>query len=74
MSYFLFIDPDLRSRAPLTLIPTWISKYTHYNARGEITNPFPNFHGVTVEVWEWIRNFIPHFTGYVIIYPCQDPC
>ena len=27
----------------------------------EITYPFPNFNGCTVEVWEWISNFIPHF-------------
>ena len=33
---------------------------------GEITYPFPNFNGTTVEVWEWISNFIPHFTGHVI--------
>ena len=25
----------------------------------EVTYPFPNFNG-TVEVWEWISNFIPH--------------
>ena len=29
----------------------------------EITYPFPNFNGRTVEAWEWISNFIPHFTG-----------
>ena len=38
----------------------------------EITNPFRNFNGCTVEVWEWICNFIPHFTGHMIIYPCWD--
>ena len=27
----------------------------------EITCPFPNFNGATVEVWEWTSNFIPHF-------------
>ena len=26
----------------------------------------------TVEVWEWINNFIPHFTRHVITYPCWD--
>ena len=26
----------------------------------------------TVEVWERKSNFIPHFTGYVITYPCWD--
>ena len=25
-----------------------------------------------VEVWEWISNFISHFTGHVITYPCWD--
>ena len=24
------------------------------------------------ESWEWISNFIPHFTGYVITYPFWD--
>ena len=32
----------------------------------EITCPFPNFNGATVEVLKWIRNFIPHFTGHGI--------
>ena len=36
----------------------------------EITYPFPNFNGCTVEVWEWINNFIPHFIMDVITYPC----
>ena len=26
----------------------------------------------TVEVWEWIRNFISHFPWYVVTYPCWD--
>ena len=39
---------------------------------GEIINPFPNFKGATIEVWEWIRNFIPHFMVRVITYPCRD--
>ena len=31
----------------------------------EITYSFPNFNGATVEVWEWISDFIPHFTRLV---------
>ena len=27
----------------------------------EITFPFPNFNGATVDVWEWTSNFIPLF-------------
>ena len=41
-------------------------------AWGEITYPFPNFNGSTVEVWEWISNFITHFIMDVITYPCLD--
>ena len=58
----------------LTLInsPTWISNYNEYKEWDEIIHPFPNFSGAAVEVWEWIHKFIPHFTGYVITYPCWD--
>ena len=28
--------------------------------------------GWTVEIWEWINNFIPHFIMYVKTYPCWD--
>ena len=27
----------------------------------EITYPLPNFNGTTVENWEWVCNFIPHY-------------
>ena len=56
----------------LTLIPAWISKYTHYEVWDKITYPFVNFNGATVEVWERISNFILHLTGHVITYPCWD--
>ena len=46
--------------------------FIHYNERDEITYPFPNFNGATVEVWEWISNFIPLFTVQIITYPCWD--
>ena len=38
----------------------------------EITYPFPNFNGGTVEVWEGISNFVPHLTRHVVTYPCWD--
>ena len=38
----------------------------------EITYPFPNVNGCTVEVCEWTRNVIPHFAGRIIIYPCWN--
>ena len=34
----------------ITLIPAWISNYTHYNVWDEITYQFLNFHSATVEV------------------------
>ena len=37
----------------------------------EITDPFPNFNGATVEVWECISNFIPRFIMDEITYPCM---
>ena len=38
----------------------------------EITYSFLNFNGCTVEVHEWISNFIPRFIIDVITYPCWD--
>ena len=47
----------------------------------EITYPFPNLNGATVEVWEWISNSTPHFIMDVIhagieFKPClkKDHC
>ena len=57
----------------MTLIPSWINNYIHYKVWDEITYPFPNLIGATVEVWEWISNFTPHFTGHVITYPSWGP-
>ena len=37
--------------------------YIHYKLWGEITYPFLNFNGETIEVWELLSNFIPHFNG-----------
>ena len=34
----------------LTLIPAWINNYIHYKMWDEITYPFLNFNGCTVEV------------------------
>ena len=56
----------------LTLIPTRISNDTHIKVGDEITYPFPNVNGGTVEVWEWISNFILHFMMDAITYPCWD--
>ena len=52
----------------LTVISAWISNHIHYNVWDEITYPFPNFNGCTVEVWEWISNFIPHIGHGLLIH------
>ena len=56
----------------LTSVPTWISNYIHYIVWDEITYPFPDFNGVTIEGWEWISKFTQRFPGHVITYPCWD--
>ena len=38
----------------------------------QIADPFQNFNGYTVEVWEWISNFITHFMMDVITYQYWD--
>ena len=39
----------------LTLIPAWISNYTHHKVCNKITYPFPCFNCCTVEVWNgWV--------------------
>ena len=44
-------DPHLL--AWINLISAWISNYMPTKVWYEITYPFPNFNGTTVEVWEW---------------------
>ena len=41
----------------LTLIPAWINNYIHYKVRDEITYPFLNFNGCTVELY-WKCDFL----------------
>ena len=56
----------------LTLIPLWASNFIHYKVSGGITYPFPNFNGCTVEVWEWISNYILNFNVNAVTYSCGD--
>ena len=58
----------------LTCIPAWISGHMPSKVWDEIIYPFPNFNGCTVEVWEWISNFIPHFMMYITTYPSLWDC
>ena len=68
-----FIHWPVSCRDPIyqhgsTLITAWISNHTPCKVWDEITYPFPNFNGATIEVWEWISNYIPHFKMDVITH------
>ena len=56
----------------LTLNPTLQGNHMPRKVWDEIIYLFPNFNGATVEVWEWISNFIPHFTRHGITNLCWD--
>ena len=45
-----------------------IGRHTPSKEWGEITYPFPNFNGRTVQVWEGIGNFTSHFIMGVIFF------
>ena len=53
----------------LFLIAAWVSYHMPSKVWDEVTYPFQNFNGCTVEVWEWISNFIPLIIMNVITYP-----
>ena len=56
---------------------TIIPKFTVFNSHmpskvcDEITYPFPDWSGCTVEVWGRISSFVQHFTMDVITDPCR---
>ena len=54
-------------RHGLTLCPAWICNHMPRKVWDGNTYPFLNFNGCTVEVQDWISNFIPHFMMDVII-------
>ena len=64
-------------RFPVPLLLTWLNfnpsldQYMPNKVWDKISYPFPNFNGSTVEVWEWISNFILHILMDVITYPCR---
>ena len=50
----------------------WLSNYIHYKVWDKITYTFPKVNDANLDVWKWIWNLIPHFTGHVITYPCWN--
>ena len=74
---YLFISKKTPALGPfywhgLTLITAWISNHMLSNLWDEITFPFSNFNGATVDVLKWISNFSPHFIMVMIIYSSCD--
>ena len=74
---YQYISLSIDFRGPLyqhglTLIPAWISTHMPSEVWDEMTYPFPDLNGCTVEVWEMIIHFIPYFMMDVIIYPWWD--
>ena len=72
-----FADAYICHRWPLLLTwinlnTAWISNPIPTQVGDEITYPLPNLNGYTVEVWEWITNFMPHIMMDEIIYACWD--
>ena len=62
------VAPVMITRGPfismvLSLIPAWISNHIPCRVCDEITYPFPNFNGCTIEVWEWLSNFTSLYNG-----------
>ena len=41
----------------------------HNKLWGEFTDLFPNFNVATVDILEWISDYIPHFIMNVFSYP-----
>ena len=56
----------------LTLTSTWINYHMPNKGLDEITYLLPNLNCCTVDVWEWISNFISLFIMDVITCPYSD--
>ena len=56
----------------IDLNPPRISNKRPIKVLDEINYPFPILNDCTVEVWEWMNNFISHFIMDVLSDPCWD--
>ena len=59
-------DSPYKQQLPLNL--PWRGIYTTFWARDGVTHSFPNFKGTAVEVWKWIRNFIPYLMMGMLLF------
>ena len=62
-SYFMYIHKIQNPKLLKVKSMIWFKMFqVNWN---EIPYSFPNFNICTVEVWEWIRNFTPHFIQWM---------
>ena len=64
------INSGVNSLWPGSLLASWINLPS--KMWDQITYQFPHLNDCTIEVWEWISNFIPHLIMDVVTYPCWD--
>ena len=67
MGFVLF---NLYYQGPLLL--TCISNHMPSKLQDVFAYPIPSFNGFTIEIWDWISNFIPHFIMDIITYSYCD--
>ena len=60
--------PNILLQTWFNLNLAWTNNHILCKMWEEITYLYPNFNSV----WEWISNFIQHFIGHGITYPCWD--
>ena len=60
------------ARQPRLVLQTLINFNRSMDKKPRIQKSMECNNGSTVEVWEWINNFIPHFMINVIAYPFCD--
>ena len=51
----------------INIIPRMDQLSGRYKVGVDIAYPFPDFNGCSRWIWEWVRNFIPNFTGHVAL-------
>ena len=59
------------------IISVWISNHMLHEVWNDITYPFPNFNGCTVEIWQFISDFTSNFICTLLFFHVVikvDPC
>ena len=66
-------DVNIMSNFAVDTVSTdWLAPPTHLQTESFTITDLVWVCDCTVEVWEWISDFIPHFTGQVVTCPCSN--